>query len=265
MIYIIFGPSKTGTTSLYKLLLQKKLFPILYTHDMKKISITDHKFNTLEWQLGSIGKKNRVNNLSINLIEYCIEVDNKSHLIEILKQNFITMINTFRNPIDRRMSQLFHTLSYENLLEKTGKHDVRVINEFFVECNVLKYAIKKVREIGHLLTIMELNYIIDEWFSDEQPYELIDFKNTYNDFFKDHNNVFSYNFDLDNLNTKSLMQFLNLPENTILLKERDMMKKQYLIAGNLADIKDYVKSYMLKSSKLQKMITNYNLIIKIND
>jgi hypothetical protein len=254
MLFIIFGPSKTGTTSVYKLLLENKMFPILYTHDMKKISVTDNKFNTLEWKLSNIGKKKRYNDISPGIIEYCIEIYKSEPLIRLLKEYDIKLIQTLRDPLLRRISQIFHTLSYQNILEKSGTHNIYNINSDNIDCKILKYAIKYIQEHKELLHIGQLEYIIDNFFNQNTPYEYIDYFNTFDSFFKDNNNILIFTIHLSNIDEQALMKFLGLSITKTLNKERDMLDLQYIVEGHILYLKDYVMNYMKNKDTIKQML-----------
>jgi hypothetical protein len=256
MIHIVFGTPKTGTTSVHKLLLSQKKYPIFYTHDMKKISVIDYKFNTLEWQLSYIGKKKRYVDVGINLVEYCIDVYNQKQLITILQQYELKIIRTYRHPIDRRISQIFHTLNYENVLEKCGKHDIYSVNPYYIPCKILKYAVEEIQKNKQLLSYEHIDHIIEEWFSDELPYEYINYIKLYEEMFKDHPNIKCFDLVLDKFNPRELMAFLGFPLNIVFPKERDMMKRQYIINHPVLEIKHYIKNYMYNHPKLIKMMTH---------
>jgi len=252
MIHLLFGVSKTGTTSISNLLFNAHKFPIIYTYDMSNISVTDHKSGELEQKLNNISKRLKYKEFSDDIVEYTIYVSNdikqQQNLKNILDAYDIKMIGTIRNPLDRRISQLFHTISYENVNKKKINPNCKIVQYMNMHNNNLNKE--------------QVKYIVDTFFSDDIPYEYIEYFKTLK--FYDFKQTFFIHLEDFETKKQELFTYLEIPENTILPKERDMMKREYAIDTNLKEMRTYVIDYMSNSDRIKRMIERYEDLMSSN-
>lgn len=112
-IYIVFSPTRSASSSIFKLLKDNNRLPAIYTNDCKSLSIydTETKF------LLKILQKN-FPDLKINKIDECLQVDfDDSYMHKfwnILKlKNELKIITSLRHPIQKSISSFLNTHSIE--------------------------------------------------------------------------------------------------------------------------------------------------------
>ena len=116
-IYIVFSPSRTASSSIFKLLKDNNRLPAIHTHDCKSLSIYDTETGTLVKILQS---KTNFPNFQINKIGESFKIDFDDSYMhkfwDILKlKHELKIITSLRDPIQRSISSFLNTHSIEHI------------------------------------------------------------------------------------------------------------------------------------------------------
>lgn len=193
MIYLVFAPSKSGTTSLYQMLTENSKFPVIQTHgDFQEVGIHDslessaftcyvkaifcqflkptNEFDSeVEWM------PNTFDSYAL----YFTDGVAKHNFIEFLRQHPLRIISPFREPVSRSVSAMIHWLDESgiNALYKTKldkEFDINDIRDDDME-QLQHYPIEQI--LGRLkngpLTICDVTEIHNNVFKEDLYREYI--------------------------------------------------------------------------------------------
>lgn len=271
MIYIVYGPSKTGTTSLFKMLTDNNKFPCIQTHnEMMNIGIHDAKNSIFSEHLHKHFQKyikssiefdkdinyNEMPSISYSLyFEYDYEILAK--FLKFLRTFELKMISAYRDPVERSISAFLHWLDKDalkqHLLITFGKDSM----DENMELSKLNHRPYELILSKKNLNVEDCLKIYNEIFEESLMYEYICASFNYKVHFgidlylkKNENysikssegcQLFYYKLSEVNMIQESMYKFLDISKDYELPIERNYKnRKNYLIDP------EEVKQYLLK-------------------
>lgn len=271
-IYIVFSPTRSASSSIFKLLKDNNRLPAIYTNDCKSLSIYDTETGSL---LKLLQNKSNFPNLKIDKIGECLQVDfDDSYMHKfwnILKlKNELKIITSLRNPINRSISSFLntHSIDYIQKYVNISKYSDLTICNLPDELDYLEDYLEKeyldilditelydtmYRNIMHeymeyyriLSTIFNVTYIS---FTETSQHRIID----------PNLEIFTFKYESLDSVRPNLIKFLKLKTNILIPREGSKNKKyifdpKYTI-DNIHDILEtYAKQHFINFNTMINM------------
>lgn len=292
MIYLVYGPSKSGTTSLYKALTDNSMFPCMQGHgEFSQVgihdSLEDSGFTSrIKREFPGMVKETKEREKGIeysnkDFKSYVLHFPSKIDIVrffEILRRFSIKIVSPFRDPYDRSISAMVHWLdqrSIESLYMNKTKKKLDLTNITDEDISMLEHGpiekfLTAIKQNGEL-SLNDVSQIYKETFQDDLLREYIcvyynlrthfGFNVCLNDrlFYKtskEKNDWHFFTYRLENLSQvmDAVYDYLGLPNEYVFPHSRDKTKREeYIIKNPLEDV--------VKQLKDQKHALSYPSIV----
>ena len=272
-IYIVFSPTRTASSSIFKLLKDNNRLPAIHTHDCKSLSIYETETGFL---LKILQNKSNFPDLKINKMGECLQVDFDDsymhkfwNLIKI--KNELKIITSLRNPIQKSISAFLntHSIDYIQKYVNISKYsDLTICNlpdelDYLEDClekeyldipDITKIYDKLYRNIMHeymeyyriLSTIFKITYMS---FSETSQHRIID----------PNLEIFTFKYESLDSVRPNLIKFLKLKTN-VLIPNQNNKNKIYIFDPKytIDEMHDILETYA------KQHFINFNTIINMN-
>ena len=278
MIYIVYAPSKSGTTSLFKALTDNKCFPAIQTHDdFTDIGIHDASAETefvryIRMHFAPFLKSPTEfdENITWQTDHYSCALFFDTHeiqrlkFIEYIKRHDVKFITPLRNPISRSISAMIHWLDikaiealYQRKLRRSldlnniQAHDLIKLNHMPIEMILSRYSVNKT------LSNKDVCDIYNSIFHDDLYRE-------YTNVFYNLKKHFNFNINLEHKLHQCISQsqhslfvyrledltsiipvlyeYVNIGDTYEFPHERNKHKRpQYIYKGNINELSEFIK------------------------
>ena len=270
-IYIVFSPTRSANSSIFKLLKDNNRLPAINTHDLQSLSIYDSETKFLL----KILQKN-FPNLKIDKIGECLQVDfDDSYMHKfwnILKlKNELKIITSLRHPIQKSISSFLNTHSIEYIQKyvNISKYSDLTICNLPDELDYLEDYLEK--EYLDILDITEIynelhRNIMHEYMEYYRILSTI-FNVTYMSFTETSQHriinpnleIFTFKYESIDSVRLNLIKFLKLKTN-ILIPNGSSKNKKYIFDPKytIDDIHDILETYA------KQHFINFNTMINMS-
>jgi hypothetical protein len=283
MIYLIYAPSKSGTTSIFQALTENNMFPVIQTHgDFTHVGIHDSVSEStfskqVKENFGAFVKSTNEFDGEVEwknvFTTFALYFDYDKHtnldFINFLRKYPLRIITPLRNPISRSISAMIHWLDLDGInalyMTKFGKafdmnkiqmDDVQKLDHAPIQ-KLLKRLIK-----DSILTLDDVNDVYHETFCNDLWREYIcvayilrvhfgfmihDLKTkNYEHIVNTHNNWELFTFKLEKLSIiiNELYKYLHLSQNYKFPHARNKMaRKRYIVDEDASKIAEYLQKH----------------------
>lgn len=261
-MYIVAAPSKSGTTSFFKLLTDHNKLPVLQTHDLWHFNVHDAPDGEFTRYMRdehpsciSIEKTYDYNVENKDVCSYHIVLKNdmKDEFFKYIKRR-AKVIRTVRDPYSRAVSAFLHWCQYRQILNELKVDEVpeKKKLDFLLEAktsamtfDLMINMLEIIKEKKRLLEMQELAELFEAYFFAPgrllAEYRCLDHMlETYMDKPKGFKQIDIYNY-----NSREVMRFLALPLSTTLPRERDRHKcDAYIFDMPVDDVYDYLIEFV---------------------
>lgn len=272
-IYIVFSPTRTASSSIFKLLKDNNRLPAIYTNDCKSLSIYDTETGSLFKLLQS---KSNFPDLKINKMGESLQVDFDDLYMHkfwnILKlKNELKIITSLRHPISRSISSFLNTHSidyikkYVNISKFSDLTICNLPDEFDYLEDYLEKEYLDIHYITEFYDTMHRN-LMHEYMEYYRIFSTI-FNVTYMSFTETSQHriidpnleIFTFKFESIDLIRLNLLKFLKLKTN-ILIPNEESKNKKYIFDPKytIDEIHDILEEYAKKN------FINFNTMINMS-
>lgn len=272
-IYIVFSPTRTASSSIFKLLKDNNRLPAIYTNDCKSLSIYDTETGSL---LKLLQNKSNFANLKINKMGECLQVDFDDLYMHkfwnILKSKHeLKIITSLRNPINQSISSFLntHSIDYIKKYVNISKFSDLTICNLPDEFDYLEdYLEKEYLDIHYITELYDTMYrdIMHEYMEYYRILSTI-FNVTYMSFTETSQHriidpnleIFTFKFESLDSVRPNLIKFLKLKTN-ILIPNETSKNQKYIFDPKytIDEIHDILEEYAKKN------FINFNTMINMS-
>jgi hypothetical protein len=244
ILYIIFSIAKTGTTSLFSLLSSQF---VVRTHNFENFEFHNMKKLHPKYPMDFTGNMDKLNEIATRFRE-------------------IRVIGSFRHPLKRRISQYLHSLNIDMFIAGPD-----------LTCPILRDALVFYLKNNRKYTLEETKAIFKAKYCNELPTEYINYINKLKILLKvdailntplatiyanKPTKVFLYKLECIKDIQPQLLEFLGLPQNTVIPRELDRKKVNHFVDGNIEEIAQELEKVALTYPTIRKML-QHELIKKL--
>lgn len=257
-MYIVAAPSKSGTTSFFKLLTDNNRLPALQTHDLWHFNVHDRPDGefTLYMQKNHPGCMTppkgydyEVHNSGVVSYHVVLKNDMKDDFFKYVKRR-AKVLRTSRDPYSRAVSAFLHWCQYRQVLNELGVEEVPAGKplDFLVGADagnmsfdLMLKMVERIKKNRRLLDMQDLAELFEYHFF--VPGRLLsEYK------FLDHMleahlpKPKSYkHVDIASYNPKEVLRFLGVPVSAAVPRERDRRScAQYVFGVQVDEVFDYL-------------------------
>lgn len=243
-MYIVFAPSKSGTTSFFKLFTSKNMFPAIQTHDFAYFNVHDKPDGELVRFI-----RKEIGESSITYVDYFDEniewnAEFESYLfllpcgfrsvfLDFIKNAKIVM--PWRCPYERSVSAFLHWSQAGQIgnalkIKHASFNDLLICEENQIEFDVMNKMLTYIREHKEKVSLEMMEMIFCEYFKGKLCDEYKRVRFVYD---TELQNMNTLRFDLKALPLDEIKDFLGL-ENIIIPRERDKAcVQEYVFADDV--------------------------------